>query len=137
MNPLTRRYKFEIFPSPVQKRHLGKIFGSVRFVYNEFLKINEELYADGIQKLSRTEMQEHLLIWKEAIDWLSDVPSQSLQVATHDLDVAYQNLFAGRGKKPRLKKKLAAQSFSLPQPKIKSVSDKLAYLFQNTRLGYR
>ncbi|MBK8205000.1 MAG: hypothetical protein IPK68_22785 [Bdellovibrionales bacterium] len=67
-------------------------------------------------------MQEHLLIWKEAIDWLSDVPSQSLQVATHDLDVAYQNLFAGRGKKPRLKKKLAAQSFSLPQPKIKSVS---------------
>ena len=122
MNPLTRRYKFEIFPSPVQKRHLGKIFGSVRFVYNEFLKISEELYADRIQKLSRTEMQEHLLIWKEAIDWLSDVPSQSLQVATHDLDVAYQNLFAGRGKRPRLKKKLAAQSFSLPQPKIKSVS---------------
>ncbi|MBK8205001.1 MAG: helix-turn-helix domain-containing protein [Bdellovibrionales bacterium] len=37
----------------MQKRHLGKIFGSVRFVYNEFLKINEELYADGIQKLSR------------------------------------------------------------------------------------
>ncbi|MBK8204872.1 MAG: helix-turn-helix domain-containing protein [Bdellovibrionales bacterium] len=59
----------------MQKRHLGKIFGSVRFVYNQFLKINEELYADGIQKLSRTEMQEHLLIWKEAIDWLSDAKS--------------------------------------------------------------
>ncbi|MBK9038133.1 MAG: helix-turn-helix domain-containing protein [Bdellovibrionales bacterium] len=137
MKQLTRRYKFEIFPSPVQKRHLGKIFGSVRFVYNQFLKINEELYADGIQKLSRTEMQEHLLIWKEAIDWLSDVPSQSLQVATHDLDVAYQNLFAGRGKSQDSKRSWLRKVFHSHNQKSNQCRDKLAYLFQNTRLGYR
>ena len=38
MKNLTRRYQFEIYPSPVQEKYLAKIFGSVRFVYNEFLK---------------------------------------------------------------------------------------------------
>ena len=119
MKNLTRRYKFEIYPSPVQEKYLAKIFGSVRFVYNEFLKINNDLHFEGITKLSRSEMQEQLVIWKDALDWLGESPSQSLQVATHDLDVAYQNFFDQRSERPTFKKKGTRQSFQLPQPKFK------------------
>ena len=131
MKKLTRRYKYELFPSPVQKRYLERIFGSVRFVYNEFLKMNDDMFADGITKLSRSEMQEHLVIWKEALNWLEQTPSQSLQVATHDLDVAYQNFFDKRADKPKLKKKASKQSFSLPQPKIKVVSGQTCVFVPN------
>lgn len=132
MKQLTKRYQFEIYPSPVQKQYLAQIFGSVRFVYNEFVKSNEDMWGDGkIQRLSRSEMQELLPVYKEALPWLSEIPSQALQVATHDLDAAYQNFFQGRGKKPTTKKLSERQSFSLPQPKIKNVSGQMCLFLPN------
>ena len=131
MKNLTKRYKYEIFPSPVQKRYLERIFGSVRFVYNEFLRMNDDMFSEGISKLSRSEMQEHLTLWKEVLEWLSDTPSQSLQVATHDLDVAYQNFFDKRADRPKPKEKNNKQSFSLPQPKIKEVSGQTCIFIPN------
>lgn len=124
MSQIVRRYKFRLYPSPQQERYLGRIFGAVRFVYNSFLAMNKDLYEDGgFQKLSRSEMQETLTIWKEAFPWLSEVPSQPLQVACHDLDVAYQNFFNKQNKAPRFKKKSQHQSFQLPQPKIENGTD--------------
>ena len=93
--------------------------------------MNDDMFADGITKLSRSEMQEHLVIWKEALNWLEQTPSQSLQVATHDLDVAYQNFFDKRADRPKLKKKTSKQSFSLPQPKIKEVSGQTCVFVPN------
>lgn len=93
--------------------------------------MNDDMFADGITKLSRSEMQEHLVIWKEALNWLEQTPSQSLQVATHDLDVAYQNFFDRRADRPKLKKKTSKQSFSLPQPKIKEVSGQTCVFVPN------
>lgn len=119
MSQIIRRYKFRLYPSPQQERYLARVFGAVRFVYNSFLATNKDLYEDGgFQKLSRSEMQETLTVWKEAFPWLSKVPSQPLQVACHDLDVAYQNFFNKQNKAPQFKKKSQYQSFQLPQPKI-------------------
>lgn len=102
---------------------LNQTFGSVRFVYNEFLKINDDMWNDGkMSRLTRKEMQELLVVYKDAFSWLQESPSQSLQVATHDLDAAYQNFFQGRGEKPKTKKLHSRQSFQIPQPKIKEVS---------------
>lgn len=121
MNQIVRRYKFRLYPSPQQEKYLARVFGAVRFVYNSFLATNKDLYEEGgFQKLSRSEMQETLTIWKEAFPWLSDVPSQPLQVACHDLDVAYQNFFNKQSKAPQFKKKSQHQSFQLPQPKIEN-----------------
>lgn len=133
MKQLTRRYKYEIHPSPVQKKQLARIFGSVRFIYNEFLSANENMWndEDKINRLSRCEMQELLPVWKEAFPFLSDCPSQSLQVATHDLDVAYQNFFQGRSDRPKKKKLSQTQSFSIPQPKIQEVSGQRCIFIPN------
>ena len=120
---LVRRYKFEIYPSPVQARGLAQIFGCVRKVYSEFVIMNDELYREcGQKRFSRGEMQEVLTVWRDAIPWLAQTPSQALQVATHDLDSAYQNFFQGRGEKPKIKKLRSKQSFQLPQPRLQEIS---------------
>lgn len=131
MKELVRRYKFEIYPSPFQERYLAKIFGSVRFVYNQFLAINNELYEKKISKLSRNEMQDQLVMWKDSLGWLSECPSQSLQVATHDLDVAYQNFFDGRSELPQFKKRNHRQSFQLPQPKFTETNGQACIFIPN------
>lgn len=119
----------------MQKQHLAKIFGAVRFVYNECLKINTELFEDpensAAKKMSKTEAQSMLTIWRDALSWLSDIPSQSLQVATHDLDVAYQNFFDKRADRPKSKRKDSKQSFQLPQPKIQEVSGQTCVYIPN------
>src|SRR5271157_2105698 len=47
--------------------------------------------------------------------WLQEVNSQALQVALHNLDTAYKNFFAGRGKFPKFKSRRDKQSFGVPQ----------------------
>ena len=132
---LVRRYKFEIYPSPIQERYLAKIFGSCRFVYNECLKINNDLFVDqennAEKKMSRSEMQELLTIWRDGLEWLESCPSQSLQVAVHDLDVAYQNFFDGRSERPAFKRRDGRQSFQLPQPKFKVVGGQSCVFIPN------
>ncbi len=128
MKETVRRYKYRIYPSPEQENYLSRVFGSCRFVYNEFLKINQDMRKDGnFPRLSRNEMQTHLTIWKEILPWMNEIPSQALQVATHDLDVAYKNHFQkiNNAGLPTLKKLSSRQSFSLPQPKLKNVSGQM------------
>lgn len=131
MKKLTRRYKFEIYPSPLQERQLLQIFGSVRFVKNEFLSMSTAFRESGSHRLLRNEMQELLVDLKEMFPFLQNSPSQSLQVATHDLDVAFQNAKAGLAKQPTWKKRNDSQSFSLPQPKIKNVSGQTCIFIPN------
>lgn len=125
MKEIVRRYKYRIYPSASQASMLAVVFGGVRFVYNEFLLASRENRSEGTYRLLREEMQDLLPTYKEAFPFLENVPSQSLQVATHDLDVAYQNCKQGRAKPPKLKKKKSRQSFQLPQPRIKEVSGQM------------
>lgn len=131
LKKLVRRYKFEIYPSPAQEMYLARIFGCTRFVYNEFLRINRGLREDGFHRLDRYEMQELLIVWKDALDWLGNSPSQSLQIATHDLDVAYQNSRSGRSRPPKAKKKKSRQSFHIPQPSFSKINKQFCIFLPN------
>lgn len=113
------RYKYELFPSPSQEVWLNRIFGVVRLIYNEMLDACQN--HEGLGRLSRNEMQTLLTVYREAIDWVKKAPSQSLQVVTHDLDVAYQNFYSGQNGHPQYKKRTKRQSFQLPQPKLKTI----------------
>ena len=54
-----------------------------------------------------------LLKKEPAYAWLNDVSSVALQQEVRHLDSAFKNLFSGRSRFPRFKRKQAAQSFSL------------------------
>jgi putative transposase len=80
-------------------------------VYNEALKRQIALYEAGQKYVNHFDMCKWLVGWKQEYPWLKDSPSHTLQKALKDLDSAYKNFFAGRGKFPRKKRKGVRDGF--------------------------
>jgi putative transposase len=111
------RYQFRIYPNPLQRRDLAKMFGCARVVWNDALGLcrqseklpkNSELQKVCITQAKRTESR----------SWLSEVSNIPLQQSIADLGVAFKNYFdslSGKRKGPKMgrpgfKKKTGKQS---------------------------
>ena len=93
---------------------LSQHFGCVRFVSNHMLACRQQRYRDKQPTSYQDDSSALNLLKKEpAYAWLNDVSSVALQQAVRHLDSAFKNLFSGRSRFPRFKRKQAAQSFSL------------------------
>ena len=111
------RYQYRIYPTAQQQKVLARLFGCVRVVWNDALRLckqSEKLPKNGdLQKICITQAK-HL---KERA-WLSKVSSVPLQQSIADLGVAYKNFFDSlKGKRkgqkvgfPKFKKKDNRQS---------------------------
>jgi putative transposase len=106
---------YRIYPSKEQKVMLEKHFGCCRFVYNEFLHIRSVLFEKFRASVSRTSLDNHLILLKELHPWLKEVNSQSLQQANKNLDNAYQRFFQGLSGYPQRKTKKDNNSFQVTQ----------------------
>jgi putative transposase len=104
-------------PNKAQEVLLNRHFGSVRWVYNYFLKKRIEQYRahNASENYSKQASSLPLLKRKEETAWLKEVNSQSLQVALQHLDTAFVNFFCGKTKFPRFKNKKMKNSFAVPQ----------------------
>jgi putative transposase len=112
---MLKSYKYPIFPSIQQKELMNKIFGQVRFVYNLGLETKISAYAGQKKNLNCFELINQMVLLKNTeCPWLSESPSQALQMSLRNLDNAYTNFFKGQGF-PKFKNKHAKQSFQLPQ----------------------
>lgn len=112
-----KAYKFRIYPNQEQQTFLGKCFGCSRFVYNQFLRLTIDTYAECKQTLKYSDYAPLLTNLKKEIEynWLKDVNSQSLQQSLKDLEKAFVSFFSKQNKFPRFKKKISRQSFRVPQ----------------------
>ncbi|MGD0610820.1 MAG: RNA-guided endonuclease TnpB family protein, partial [Anaerolineales bacterium] len=114
-------FKFRLYPNADQRQALSRQFGCSRFVYNFFLRERMDFYAahkgEKKQDLTFHDTALRLTALKRQPEyaWLCEVNSHALQVALRDLDTAYRNFFAGRGKFPKFKSRRARQSFGVPQ----------------------
>lgn len=109
-------FKYKIVPTAEQVELLEQHFGSARFIYNYFLNLKSKTYKESKINLSRFDLQKLLPSLKKERPWLKLVNSQTLQKALLDLDIAYQNFFAKRGKFPKFKSKRSSYSrFNVPQ----------------------
>ncbi|HEY2198214.1 MAG TPA: transposase [Mycobacterium sp.] len=118
------RYRYRIEPTRVQQALLARVFGCVRVVFNDALRVRDEAYRVGI-KLSDTEIQRRVITMAkttEARAWLAEVPSVALVQSVNDSRRAWRNFFDSatgkrRGRKvgrPRRKsRKDHRQSFRL------------------------
>ena len=98
--------KFRCYPTnEEQKKALEQHFGAVRFIYNKLLHVKSTLYSHCKCSISKTKLNEHILVLKECYPWLKNVNSQSLQQANKNLDNAYQRFFAGLGEYPKQHKR--------------------------------
>lgn len=107
--------KFRLYPNKEQSVFLAKCFGCSRFVYNHFLRLTTDVYAESKKSLRYKEWAKLLTDLKSEFEWLKEVNSQALQQTLKDLESAFVRFFKKLGGFPNFKKKSNRQSFRIPQ----------------------
>lgn len=110
-----KAYKFRIYPNKEQQEFLAKCFGCSRFVYNHFLRVTTDVYAESKKHFRYKEWAKLLVQLKKEYEWLSEVNSQALQQTLKDLESAFTRFFKKLAKFPRFKRRSNRQSFKVPQ----------------------
>lgn len=141
---MIRTYKYRVYPNDHQKNMLERAFGCARFVYNLGLETKISVWTSRKIYLNSFDLNNQLVeIKKNEAPWLSECPSQALQMSLRNLDNAYTNFFKRGAGFPKFKSKKDNQIIHLPQgvkisyddekifiPKIKWVSIDLHRYFQ-------
>jgi putative transposase len=86
------RYRYRIYPTTSQETAFKQVGGSVRFLYNHFLKTNIDQYQLDKKFVWYFDMNKQLTALKKEKTWLKDTYSQVLQSSIKDLDVALKNM---------------------------------------------
>jgi putative transposase len=107
--------KVRLYPTDDQKQALAKAFGSVRWVWNYCLELNNQAYKETGKGISGMQLKKQLPILKkkEETAWLKETYSQCLQQSVLNLSRAFINFFEGRAKFPRFKSRHGKQSFNI------------------------
>ncbi len=131
---LKQRYRYRLYPTPLQAISLSQLFGCTRVVWNDALAECQRLYEEGEKYPGSAALMRTLTAAKKTTEraWLADVSSVPLQQSLRDLDVAFRNFFnsvTGKRKGPKLrmprfKKRSNTQSARF-NPNAFNVSSKL------------
>lgn len=131
---LKQRYRYRLYPTPLQAVSLAQLFGCTRVVWNDALAKCQRLYGEGENYPGSAALMRLLTAAKKTPErvWLSQVSSVPLQQSIRDLDVAFRNFFSSvtgkrKGPKvrmPRFKKRSNTQSARFNSNAFK-VDDKL------------
>lgn len=112
---MLKAYKYRIYPTEPQKAQLAQFFGGCRFVYNLGLETKIRAYTSARKVLTCFDLIKQMKELKDTeATWLSECPSQSLQMSLRNLDNAYTRFFKGGGF-PNFKNKYSRQSIQFPQ----------------------
>ncbi|WP_102401711.1 RNA-guided endonuclease InsQ/TnpB family protein [Haloimpatiens massiliensis] len=113
---MLRAYKTEIHPTEEQKKKINQSIGVCRWLYNQYLAKNQELYKqfkeDLISKkeamLSANNFDKYInneVKVLEEYNWINLCGSKARKKAICNAETAYKRFFTGKSKFPRLKKK--------------------------------
>ena len=116
-NVINKAYKFKLLPTKRQEKILSSWAGICRYVYNAGLEHRIILWTQHKKSINYYHQQNSLPEAKktEGLEWLKEIPSQSLQYALRNLDTAFKNFFGGRASFPQFKKKGIHESITFPQ----------------------
>jgi putative transposase len=123
------RYRYRIEPTPAQQQMLARVFGCARVVFNDALRVRDEMYRAGV-KLSDSEIQRRVITTAkttEARSWLAEAPSVALVQSVNDSRRAWRNFFDSATGKRRGRR--------VGRPKFKSRKDN-RQSFRLTRNGF-
>jgi len=91
------RYKYRIYPNKQQEQQMLSVGGSVRFVFNHFLRRNIDQYQIDKKFIWYYDMTSELTSLKKDKIWLTETYAQVLQQSLKDLDQALKNIKRGLG----------------------------------------
>jgi putative transposase len=124
------RYRYRIEPTPAQQRTLARVFGCVRVVFNDALRIRDDAYRAGV-KLSDSEIQRRVITEAKRTaerSWLAEVASVALVQSVNNSRRAWRNFFDSHTGKRAGRK--------VGRPRMKSKRDH-RQSFRLTRNGFR
>jgi putative transposase len=107
----TLAHKIRLSPTVKQEAAFIRACGVARFTFNWALARWQELYAQGQKPNAMSLRREWNALKGEQFPWVYKSPRDANSQAFMDLDRAFRNFFAGRGKYPRFKKKGAHDAF--------------------------
>ena len=111
-----KAYKFKLYPTVGQKQMLVQQGGNCRFLWNHFLKLNQEQYKKDGKFIFSHELITSLPELKKEYDFLTNSFSQSLQQVGRHFSKALKDSFKKIKGFPSFKKKsLMRDSFTVPQ----------------------
>ncbi len=99
---MNKAYKYRIYPNKKQIEMFSNTFGSVRFVYNKLLNLQEESNT-YMSKVDSNNYCNHVL--KIEYPWLKEVDKFSLTNSIFNLNEAYRRYFNKLSNKPVYKSK--------------------------------
>ena len=113
---MLKAYKVEIKPTIKQMQKIDQSIGVCRWLYNEYLSVNNQLYKqykDGlIDKkqafMSANDFDKHInneVKVLESYSWINNCGSKARKKAILNAETAYKKFFKGQGKFPKFKKK--------------------------------
>ena len=116
MKKLQRAYKVEIKPTLRQMQKINQSIGICRWLYNEYLAINNQLYAQfkeglidkkqafmGAYDFDKYINNEVKVL--EEYSWINNCGSKARKKAIQNAETAYKRFFKGQSKFPKFKKK--------------------------------
>ena len=101
--------KLEIKLTEEQKIQVNKTIGVERFIYNEYIKFNQEQYELGNKFISAFDFSKYInnvyLPNNPDKKWIKDVSSKSVKKAMIYGESAFKRFFKGLSNFPKFKKK--------------------------------
>lgn len=108
-----KSYKTEIRPNKTQIELIHQTSGNVRYVYNQFIKLNFDRLTENQSVISGYEYSKILNNSSERPDWLIRSPSKAIKQSIMNAHAALHDYLKGRKGRPNLKKKSSDNSFYL------------------------
>ena len=116
MKKLLKAYKVEIKPTQKQIQKINQSIGVCRWLYNEYLSMNNKLYSqfkDGLidkkeSFMSANDFDKYInneVKILEEYSWINNCGSKARKKAIQNAETAYKRFFKGQSKFPRFKKK--------------------------------
>jgi IS605 OrfB family transposase len=109
------RYRYRLDPTTAQRGALARAFGCARVVWNDGLRLREEVHRAGLPFVGGAQLQRQVITAAKRTPeraWLGEVSAVVLQQSLADLDRAHRNWFRAlaevkaaraRGEKARLR----------------------------------
>ena len=116
MKKLQRAYKVEIKPTLSQIQKINQSIGICRWLYNEYISVNNQLYAQFKEGLidkkqafmSANDFDKYInneVKILEKYSWINNCGSKARKKAIQNAETAYKRFFKGQSQFPKFKKK--------------------------------
>ncbi|WP_262281713.1 transposase [Micromonospora sp. MA102] len=93
------RFRYRIYPTPVQQQALARAFGCARVVFNDGLRARQEAREQGLPYVSDGDLSKRVITEAKRTPermWLGEVSTVVLQQALADLNAAYRTFFGSQ-----------------------------------------